>query len=468
MTRSLVPLLLLVGLLFPALAEENTGGKKAATPPPTRPVNIPASVNFAEHIAPIMFAKCASCHRPGEIGPFNLLTFDDARKKGKLIQKVTENRTMPPWHPAPGHGSFRDELRLSDEQLAMIKRWVETGMSEGDVAKMPKQPEFTEGWQLGKPDLVVSMDKAYDVPATGRDIYRSFRLPVNLPEDKYITAIELRPSARNVVHHVLFFAAPQAKAGNAKAAKGGGFGGLAGGFGRGLENGGLGGWAAGQQPQFLPMDLGRTLPKGSDLILQTHFHPSGKAEQEKTTVGLYFAKQKPERTMLMFQAPPFFGITSGINIPAGEKEYKVKGKFKTPVDIELVLVSGHAHYICESMKAVATLPNGTKQSLLYIPRWDFNWQGNYIYQDPVKLPKDTVIDVEIIYNNTADNPANPNDPPKRIRWGEASTDEMGSISFGCVAAKESDVPALRNAIRNQMIDLNGLDKLLNRGKPTEK
>lgn len=463
MTRSLVPLLLLVGLLLPALAEE----KKASTPPSAKAVNIPASVNFAEHIAPIMFNKCASCHRPGEIGPFNLLTFDDAHKKGKLIGKVTADRTMPPWHPAPGHGSFRDELRLSDEQVALIQRWVETGMAEGDPAKMPKPPQFTDGWQLGKPDLVVTMDKSYEVPATGRDQYRSFRLPMNLTEDKYITAIELRPSARNVVHHVLFFAAPPSKAGNAKGAKGG-FGGLAGGFGRGLENGGLGGWAAGQQPHFLPMDLGKLVTKGSDLILQTHFHPSGKAEQEKTTVGLYFAKKKPERSLVMFQAPPFFGIMSGINIPADEKQYKLKGKFKTPVDIELVLVSGHAHYICESMKAVATLPDGGKQSLLYIPRWDFNWQGNYIYQDPVKLPKDTVIDVEIIYNNSAENPANPNNPPKRIRWGEQSTDEMGSISFGAVAAKESDVPALRTAIRNQMIDVNGLEKLLKGGKTTEK
>src|SRR5271170_2539281 len=136
MIRSLVPLLLLVGLLLPALAEE----KKTASPPPAKPVNIPASVNFAEHIAPIVFNKCASCHRPGEIGPFNLLTLDDVRKKAKLIQKVTENRTMPPWHPAPGHGSFRDELRLSDAQVAMIKLWVETGMAEGDPAKMPQLP----------------------------------------------------------------------------------------------------------------------------------------------------------------------------------------------------------------------------------------------------------------------------------------------------------------------------------------
>src|SRR5208283_183108 len=225
MNRLLMGVLLLAGLILPALAEDQPASS------PARPVNIPAEVNFAEHIAPIVFSKCAGCHRPGEIGPFSLLSFEDVRKRGKLIQQVTDDRTMPPWHPAPGYGSFRDELRLPDEQVALIKRWVETGMAEGDSKKLPKLPQFIDGWQLGKPDLVVSMDKAYEVPATGRDIYRSFRLPLNLTEDKWVTAIELRPSARSVVHHVLFFAAGPAKAGGGKAG--------------GNNKGGLPGFAAG-------------------------------------------------------------------------------------------------------------------------------------------------------------------------------------------------------------------------------
>ncbi|MBM3993462.1 MAG: hypothetical protein FJ303_04830 [Planctomycetes bacterium] len=423
MTRCLLAVITLFGLCGIATAQD--------TP-----------VNFAEHVAPIIFDKCAACHRPDEVGPFSLLTYSDVRKKAKIIQRVTEQRSMPPWHPEHGHGEFRNERRLNDAQIATIKRWVESGMAEGDVAKLPKLPAFPAGWQLGKPDLVVTMDRAFQVPATGRDIYRNFVLPLNLKEDKWVTAVELRPSARSVVHHVLYFLDTTGKS-RAKEPKTGqpGFGGA------GLQFGArsVGGWAAGRTAEHLPLDLGLHFPKGSDLILASHFHPSGKAEQEKTTVGLYFAKKKPERTHIVFQAPPFFGIAAGINIPAGKKDYKVRAKHKVPVDIELVTIHGHAHYICRTMKAVATLPDGSTKSLISIPKWDFNWQDSYTYKEPVKLPKGTTIDVELTYDNSADNAANPFNPPKQIRWGQQSTDEMGSIIFGCVAANESEVGALRKS-----------------------
>ncbi len=435
-------------LLATALAAVLCLAADGQGPTPSTSTPTPAQVNFAEHIAPVVFNNCGSCHRPGEAGPFPLLTYKDVRKRGKLIQQVVEKRTMPPWHPAPGHGEFLHERRLSDEQVALVKRWVETGMAEGDPTKLPKLPQFTEGWQLGTPDLVVSMKAAYPVPATGRDIYRNFVLPLNLPEDKWVTAIELRPSARSVVHHVLFFldSSGQSRKRDGKDGKPG-FSGM-GGF---VLGGSLGGWAAGGTPHHLPMDLAMPLPKGADLVLQTHFHPSGKAEDEKTTIGLYFAKKKPERTLLTFQAPPLFGRLAKIDIPRGEKDYKVRGTFKAPVDMELVSAGGHAHYVCSTMKATAKLPDGKSQSLIYIPRWDFNWQGNYVYKQPVRLPRGTVIDVELTYDNSADNPANPFSPPKRIRWGTASTDEMGSIIFGCVAARESDVATLRTNILIQML-----------------
>lgn len=424
--------------VFVALCGFAAGLEKKTDPPAKEPI----AVNFAEHIAPIMFDKCANCHRPGEVGPFSLLSYDDVRKKAKIIQQVTEKRTMPPWHPAPGHGEFRNERRLSDKQIATIKQWVETGMSEGDAKKLPKPPVFTEGWQLGKPDLVVTMDKAFEVPATGRDIYRNFVLPLNLDEDKWVTAIELRPSARKVVHHVLYFLDTAGKA-RAKDGQGGKPGFTGSGLNLGARS--AGGWAAGRTADHLPLDLALQFPKGSDLVLSSHFHPSGKVEQEKTTVGLYFAKKKPERTHVVFQAPPFFGIASGIDIPAGKKDFTIKAKHTVPVDIELVTIHCHAHYICESMKAVATLPDGRSMPLISIPKWDFNWQDSYTYKAPVKLPKGTVIDVELIYNNSAENPANPFNPPRRIRWGEQTTNEMGSIIIGCVAANESDVPALRRS-----------------------
>jgi len=429
--RPLLTVAMLVALCGFAAGQDKTAPQPKA-----------AAVNFAEHVAPIMFDRCASCHRPGQVGPFSLLTYNDVRKKAKIIQQVTEQHTMPPWHPAPGHGEFRNERRLSDAQIATIKRWIESGMAEGDARKLPKLPEFAEGWQLGKPDLVVTMEKAYEVPATGRDIYRNFVLPLNLTEDKWVTAVELRPSARKVVHHVLYFLDTTGRA-RARDGQGGqpGYGGA--GFSLGALS--VGGWAAGRTPDHLPLGLALPFPKGSDLILATHFHPSGKVEQERTTVGLYFAKKKPERTHVVFQAPPFFGIASGIDIPADKKDYKVRAKHTVPVDIDLVTIHGHAHYICESMKAVATLPDKSTKPLLWIPKWDFNWQDSYTYKSPVRLPKGTIIDVELTYNTSAENPANPFNPPKRIRWGQQTTNEMGSIIIGCVPVSESDVSTLRRS-----------------------
>jgi mono/diheme cytochrome c family protein len=454
MTRSLLVAALAGGLCLTAGAQNPASPAPTdAAPAPARatPANLPAAVTFAEHVAPIVFDRCASCHRPGEAGPFPLLTYKDVRKRGKLIQQVTARRFMPPWHPAPGHGEFQNERRLSDEQIALLKRWVETGMAEGEPARLPELPKFPEGWQLGKPDLVVSMDRAFEVPATGRDIYRNFVLPLNLKEDKWVTAVELRPSARSVVHHVLFFLDR-----TGRMIKRDGQGGKPGFSGQGFGLGGsLGGWAAGGQPAHLPQGLGMPLPRGSDLILQTHFHPSGKVEREKTTVGLYFAKKKPERTLVSFQAPPLFGMLSGISIPAGNKEYKVRGTFKAPVDMDLISVGGHAHYVCTNMKATAKLPDGSTKSLLYLPKWDFNWQSTYMYKAPVRLPKGAVIDVELTYDNSAANPANPFDPPRRINWGPASTDEMGSVIFGAVAARESEAAALRQGVTRQLFEAGG-------------
>ncbi|HYV35696.1 MAG TPA: cytochrome c [Gemmataceae bacterium] len=429
---------------------------------------VPADVNFSDHVAPIVFNNCASCHRPGETGPFSLLTYKDVRKRGKLIQEVTASRYMPPWHPAPGFGEFQHERRLSDAQIAVIKRWVDTGMAEGVETKLPKLPEFPQGWQLGTPDLIVSMDRAFEVPATGRDIYRNFVLPLNLKEDKWVTAIELRPSARSVVHHVLFFVDTTSGSRAKEPATGQpGFAGMGFGVGKDLNSitsGGLGGWAAGGIAYHLPQGLARALPKGADLVLQTHFHPSGKAENEKTTVGLYFAKEKPKRTIVNFQAPPLFGVTVGIDIPAGDKAYKVHGKFKVPVDMDLISAGGHAHYICESMKVKATLPDGNVKQLLYIPKWDFNWQSEYLYKEPVRLPKGTLIEADLIYNNSAANPANPFSPPKRIKWGTASTDEMGSILFNAVPVRESDVAALRQGIQLELLNVDNLNNLLKKLK----
>src|SRR5262249_23648373 len=248
-------------LFFPCLAAllcalGTTTAAQADEPKPASP-ELPDKVTFSEHIAPIIFDKCTACHRPGEAAPFKLMTYRDVQKRGRTILKVVERRYMPPWQPEPGHGEFRDERRLSDHQIALIRRWVQTGMAEGDPRMLPQLPKFKEGWFLGKPDLIVTMDRAFDVAAGGPDVYRNFVLRLNLPEDKWVTAIELRPSAREVVHHALYFSDSNRAAWKLDGQDGQpGFAGMA--FrGSGL----LGGWAVGGTPRRLPRGLALPLPK---------------------------------------------------------------------------------------------------------------------------------------------------------------------------------------------------------------
>ena len=374
---------------------------------------LPKTVTFAEHIAPIIFASCTSCHRDGEPAPFVLKSYRDVSKRGRMIRRVTKSRYMPPWHPEEGWGEFKDSLRLSEKQLDLIDRWVETGMAEGDPKKTPAVPKFPDGWRLGEPDLVVSMTEAYEVPASGPDIYRNFVVPLDLDEDRWVRAVEIRPSARPVLHHTLYFLDSTGAARKLDArSRTPGFSGM--GFRR---TGSLGGWAVGATPRFLPVGLARPLAAGSDLILSTHFHPSGKVEHEKTTVGLYFAKEAPSRSFTGFQIPPLYGSLSNIDIPAGESNYVVRDSFTLPIDIDLVSVGAHCHYIGKSMQAVATLPDGSSKKLFRIADWDFNWQGRYQYAEPIRLPAGTRIDAVITWDNSADNPRNPYDPPRRIRWG---------------------------------------------------
>jgi hypothetical protein len=421
-----------------------TGARAAA--PRTAPQELPEKVTFSEHIAPIVYNNCTACHRPGEAAPFKLMTYRDVQKRGRTILRVVQSRYMPPWQPEPGHGEFAHEQRLSDYQIALIRRWVRTGTAEGDARKLPKMPRFHEGWYLGKPDLVVTMDRAFDVPADGPDIYRNFVLRPNLPEDKWLTAIEVRPSARSVVHHVIYFTDHHRSARKLDGKDGQpGFPSMA--F-RGSER--VGGWAVGARPNKLPDGLAWPFPKGSDLVVQTHFHPSGKAEKEKLTVGLYFADRPPARGLTFVQLPPAFGLFSGIDIPAGKADYKVTDSFTLPVDVDLVGVGAHAHYLGKSLRGWAVLPDGTTQRLFYIKDWDFNWQGSYMYKRFVRLPKGTVLHAEVIWDNSAENSRNPSDPPKRVKWGEGTTDEMGSVTYQMVAANEKDLPALQKAYKDHL------------------
>ena len=439
-----------------------------------------ADVTFSKEVAPIIFQNCTKCHRPGEAAPFSLQTYEDVRKRGELISHVVETGLMPPWKPAGGDVAFRHDRRLSSEQIQTIRAWVQGGMPEGNAAELPSLPKFTPGWSLGEPDLVVSMKDAYSVPAEGPDVYRNFVVPLNLRTDVWVTAIDFRPSARAVVHHCLFFydttgGARKAEDEDAEPGFKGGMGalsrfrkgandglsgprplagarrGMAGGraeAGEPASFGVLGGWALGAQPQTLPDGLAFYLPAGSDLILSTHFHPSGKAEAEKSTVGLYFSKEPPKRRFTGIQLPPMFGALKGIDIAPGTKDYTIEESFELPVDVKAFGVGSHAHYLGKTIQLTATLPDGTQKVLLNIPDWDFAWQERYLFDDYVALPKGTRLHAKITYDNSADNPRNPSNPPARVQFGEESTDEMGAISLLVVPKNDDELPELTDAYRD--------------------
>ncbi|MCI0749485.1 MAG: hypothetical protein L0Y32_02910, partial [Nevskiales bacterium] len=318
-------------------------------------------------------------------------------------------------------------------------------------------------------------------PADGPDIYRSFVLPLNLPEDKWVRAIEFRPGARTVVHHSLFFYDTTGSARQRdRADPRPGYDRGMGGFSRSASSrkdsmpeysspsvsaptGSLGGWAVGAPAVSLPEGLAWYLPKGADLILATHFHPSGKPEQEISTFGLYFADRAPRRQFTSIQLPPAFAALEGLDIPPGAKEYLIEDSFTLPVDARAFIISAHAHYLGKQMKLSAQLPDGQTQVLLWIRDWDFNWQGAYQFQEFVALPKGTRLAATITYDNSADNPRNPSSPPQRVRWGEGSTDEMGSLTLLVVAENETDLSRLKKDygqhVKSAFLSLKGLKQM---------
>lgn len=410
------------------------------------------AVTFSENIAPIIYINCVTCHRSGEAAPFSLISYDDVKKRGALIATVTQSRYMPPWHAAHGYGDFAGERRLSDAEIAAIGEWVRQGMPEGNPARAPKLPQFPDGWHLGQPDLVLEMPAGFDLPATGPDVFRNFVIPTGLKEDKWVRAVEFRPSARKAVHHALFAYIP----GGAMSKQDGvdgrpGFGGMGTvGVVPGQGNSGsLGGWAVGGTPAMAPDGTATLLPKGSDFLLQAHFHPTGKPETEKSVIGIYFADKAPEKDLVNLQLPALFGFGAGIDIPAGEKNYTIRDSYTLPTDIRVYSAIAHAHYVGKEMKVSATLPDGSTKPLIWIPDWDFNWQDVYNYKEPFILPKGTHIDATIGYDNSADNPRNPSNPPKRVLWGEQSFDEMGTVGLRVEILNRQDEPTFLQAINER-------------------
>ncbi|MBX9686300.1 MAG: cytochrome c [Candidatus Obscuribacterales bacterium] len=413
-------------------------------------------LTYAQDIASILNNKCVSCHQPGGSAPFSLASYQDLKKRLSTVDTVIAARYMPPWKPAIGYASFQDERFLSDADISSIREWIKQGGQSGDLSKLAT-PHLNEAskaleWRNGKPDLIIRMPQAFSVTADGPDIYRCFVFPLNFANDKFVSHVEFHPGNPKVLHHALFFldTLGAARKKDAQDAEPGfsSFGGP--GF---LPTGGLGGWAPGNSMLPLPDGISRLVRKNSDLVVQMHFHPSGKEEQVQAELGIYFSKTAPKKIIM-----PLTVRSRNIDIPAGDKSYKVKSTCRVPADFDLLQVTPHAHLLCREIKCSASTPEGVKIPLIWIKNWDFNWQEQYAYKTPVHLPEGSVVEAEFTYDNSEDNFRNPNHPPKRVKWGEQTGDEMALIFFGGVVSRNEDASKyMRGMLLGVMRDLPLLD-----------
>jgi hypothetical protein len=396
-----------MSLIRPAVLGTLLAAAAVAAPGTTKP-----AVTYSKHVAPILFKNCASCHRVGEGAPMPLLSYKETRPWAKAIKQAVATRKMPPWLADPSHGKFSNDCRLSQADIDTIVNWVDAGSPEGNVADMPPTPVFVSGWQLGKPDMVIEMPVAFDVPAEGVIPYKYFTAPTNFTEDKWVRAVEIRAGNPAVVHHIIMSirepgsaAASTTAASDAAEVRSG----------RRVQ---LAGTAPGLQPTRFPDGVAKLIKAGSELVFQMHYTPNGKAATDRSYVGLYFSKE-PAR----FVAQTAGAMNVALRIPPGDPNHEVKSSWTAKEDVMLFSLMPHMHVRGKDFKYTATFPDGRTEVLLNVPRYDFNWQLGYTLQDPILLPKGTRIDCVAHYDNSPNNKYNP-DPTKEVRWGDQTWEEM--------------------------------------------
>ncbi len=419
-----------------------------------------AHVTFNRDIAPIIFNSCASCHRPGEAAPFSLLTYEDVKRHARQIAEVTRTRNMPPWLPEPQKLKFADEMRLPAAQIDLIQQWVNQGELEGNAADLPLQPKFTEGWRLGTPDLILKAEKPLTLPAEGTDTYWNFIFRLPITETRWVKAIEIRPGDKRFVHHANLMVDREEASRRREATPGAGFGGME----IRIESqvfdpdSHLLFWKPGTVPYAEPEGMELRLDKGTDLVLNTHLQPSGKTEVIQPSIGLYFSSHPATKLPMLLQSQN----DAKLDIPAGDEHFLVTDDFTLPVDVDLLAIYPHAHYLGKDIQAFATLPDGEKETLIHIPHWNLNWQAVYRYAEPVPLPKGTIVSLRYVYDNSSANPLNPNRPPARVKSGNRSSDEMCHLWLQVLpvnfdAARGDPRMLLQEALAQHQVEKNPAD-----------
>ena len=397
-------------------------------------------VTFSRDIAPIIYENCTVCHRAGEIGPMSLTSYDEVRNWAPTIQYVTQIKYMPPWKPDKHYSRFMGERGLTDDEISLIKKWVDGGMPQGNLSEEPPLPEFPEGSQIGKPDLVLSFKQAFTHKGNNRDRYQIFVLPTGLTEDRVVKGIELRPGNRKIVHHALFALdeTGQAKQLDAQTSEYGypGFGG----YGVPVtEN--YPGYVPGSKVRLYAEGMGQKMTAGSNLLIQMHYAPVPVDEQDSTTVNIFFADEKEEVSRSVVQAImlPFAPlIQNGPFVMLPETVNRFHCKFISPLDASLIAVGPHMHLLGKEWEVYAVSPSGDTTNLISIPDWDFNWQGGYFFKRLIKIERGSAIHAFATYDNTSNNFKNPNFPPKTVSWGEGTSDEMFYLPFFFIPYQPGD------------------------------
>jgi peroxiredoxin len=404
------------------------------------------NVTYYKDVLPILQKNCQACHRPGEVGPFSLMTYRQAVNWATDIKDYAQSRKMPPWKISEGV-EYHNQRRLSDKDIAVLAAWADNGTPAGDEKDAPPPVKFAEGWKLGPPDLILSVSDDFQVGASGNDAFRCFVLPTNLTEDKYVEAVEVKPSNPRVVHHALCYIDTKGQGralekqqldspkkdphgGNEQDKGPGYYGGMSVGF---VPTSSLGGWAPGQLPHVLPEGTAISLPKGSDVVMQLHFHRTGRVEKDRTQIGVYFAKKKVERP---YQGGFMMGIFAVI--PAKNDHFVVRGSTTVTQDMVLHEIMPHMHMLGKDIKVTMTPPEGEGKAtlLFHIKDWDYNWQETYYFKQPLNLKAGTKLELEAIYDNSDKNPNNPFSPPRAVTFGEQTTNEMCFVFFGGTSEQE--------------------------------